>query len=612
MDNNDSCNGIALMPKTVAKPKPAAPAAAPAYDVQWGLKFDPRMPELNRRMIAARWNRGLVSQYEHRKAIMERLWGNNPDIYEMHQWSDRRLKSICDNVFVIWMGPGSSGKTRDAAAIAMEYWLEDPGNTAVMVCSTTKDMLRKRIWGDICTLWHALPQADYKGVLTDTNCMIRWRDNDMKNGIFGLAVADGPVEDAINNLVGIHTKRVFLILDEMQGVNEAIMGALPNMVKNPEFRFLGMGNPTSILSMLCKFATPLGGWQAVVECETPDWPIDGQPCIGTARAYFFDGRKCPAVVDPEWGKKRPQLLQKWQVDSHIAQRGENDPAVRTQTIGWPPSVGTDNTVLDISIIEKFHCREPAHWTDGFTEMAALDPSFTEAGDNKILQIFRIGLVNDLQGHRWVIEFREWFEVPLDTKHKDDPPEYQILRFCREKCDSKGIQANQFGTDSTGTGMGLASIMRKEWGEIKGIQFGGAASDEIVEESGKKGRDVFDRRSSELNIMVRNFANANGIRGLTQPAEREFCARLTTMKFKHIVETKKDVKKRLGYSPGNSDACCIAVDMARQMGAFPGRSGPAIEVREQDVARKQYESDQRFTESASAQEDDWNEFAMTML
>lgn len=604
------------MPKLAAKPKaraaPSPDAPPPSYDVEFGIRWHPQMPQFNRRCIAARWNRGTVSQFEHRKAIMEKLWPPDPNVYEMNDWSERRIKSLCENVFSIWLGPGGVGKTRDAAAFAVEYWLEDPGNTAVIVCSTTKEMLRKRIWCDICTLWTAIQGTDYKGVLTDTNCMIRWKDNDMKNGIYGIAVDDGPVQEAINNIVGIHTSRYLLIIDELQGVKDAIMddSVLANIASNPEVKVLGMGNPTSLNSLLCKMGTPVGGWGSVERGVTPEWDINKGPFIGNAKCLFFDGRKSPAVLNPEWGKKRPWMKQKAQVDAHIASKGEDDPSVWTMTIGWPPPLGTENTILDISIVEKFRCRERAYWTSGFTEGAALDPAFAEGGDNKVLQFFRYGLVNDDEGSRWVIEFREWLEVPIDTQRAntgEETIEYQIVSYCKEKCRSKGIKPQEFGLDMTGIGRGLCMIFRKEWGPVIGVEFGGGASDEPVEEAGKTAREVFDRRSSELNIMLRNFANANGIRGLPKKAEEEACMRLTTHKGKHRVETKADMKKRLRKSPDNLDACCIAIDIARQNGAVPGASGPAVLVNAITAERAKRDSDEMFAEQVV--EDDWSVFAM---
>lgn len=431
----------------------------------------------------------------------------------------------------------------------------------------------------------------------------------MKNGIFGVAVADGPIEEAINNLIGIHTKRVFLILDEMQGVREAIMGALPNMVKNPESRFLGMGNPSSIMSMLCKYSEPIGGWNSVVRGETEEWDIDAGAYLGTGKALFFDGRKSPSIINPEWGRRNPWMISKEQVERHIAQKGDS-PEVWTMTIGWPPPLGTDNTVLDIAIIDKFRCRESAMWTDGFTDGAALDPAFVDGGDRKILQFFRQGIVNDGDGSRWVIELGEWLDVPIDSG-SEEPVEYQIVRYVRERCESKGIQPHRVATDSTGIGRGLLSIFQQTWGPVVGIEFGGKPTESLVEDTTdrkklKTAREEFDRRSSELNIMVRNFAAANGIRGLSREAADEFMARLTTYTGKYKVETKKDYKKRMGKSPDHSDAVCIAVALARQSGAVPAQT-VAVGKWTEDHKHKLIEADRRFDERNYAEPEDWREW-----
>lgn len=603
------------MPKAKPKPKAKAPpvvtpAPLPDFDVP-DIQAHPEWPLLTRRQFCARWKVGDVSRFAQRRAIIQSLW--HPADYEMHFWSDRRLRSVCEHDFVIWMGPASSGKTTDAAAIALAYWLEAPWETAVIVCSTTKDMLRKRIWGQIARLWNRLPaKIPYKGVMTDANCTIRWEDSDMVNAIMGVAVADGPVEEAINNLIGIHTKRVLLVLDEMQGVREAIMGALPNMAKNPESKFLGMGNPTSMMSMLCKYAEPLGGWGSVIRGETPDWPISEGEYQGTGRALFFDGRKSPAVLDPEWGRRNSWMINRAQVDKAIATKGENHPEVWTMTIGWPPPVGTDNTVLDVQIIEAFRCREKAIWSDGYMTGAALDPAFVEGGDSKILQFFKYGRVNDELGSRWVIELGEWLEVPIDASEDADfSTEYQIVYYCRERCQSKGIKPADFGVDMTGIGRGLKMIFDKEWGSCAGIEFGGNPTDLPVGETGKTAKEVFDRRSSELNIMIRYFANSHGLRGISKEVEEQACQRKTFQKIKHMVETKEQMKKRTGRSPDHCDAAAIAVDMCRQRGAYPGDFvAAAIEPeRNLEQARKE---EHYFSEDRLADHNEWQQDYAGML
>jgi hypothetical protein len=380
----------------------------------------------------------------------------------------------------------------------------------------------------------------------------------------------------------------------MQGVREAIMGAIPNLVKNPEPRFLGMGNPVSLMSMLCKYIEPIGGWQSVKEMETETWEIDSQEYPAPGRGRFFDGRKSPAYLNPEWGRKNAWMINRDQVDRHIEKRGINDPKVRAFSIGWPARSGIDNTVMSPELIEKFNCRESARWTEDPIEIAALDPAFVEGGDGKMFGFARIAMVDDEFGKRWVIEFGDVMEIPIDSA-SDEPVEYQIAKFVKAKCVERRIPPSRFATDASGIGRGLKSVMDKEWGEVVGIEFGGSPSDLVVDDEGNTAKDVFDRRSSELNIMVKNFAQAHGIRGLSRRAGDEFCSRLMSLSptGKWVVEKKKDMKKRIGKSPDTADMACVAVALAMQHGAVPGSNAarPANNVQKRAISQ----SDDYFSE-----------------
>ena len=203
----------------------------------FGIEWPRNTSLLSRHNYCAFHNRGKGSYY-HRKELISTLW---PKDYAWHRWNERRLRSVCDHSWVTWLGPGGSAKTTDAAVFALQYWLEAPNETAVIVCSTTMKMLRKRIWGQVAAYHQKLPQnIGPVGELLDSDTMIRWRKGDPKNGIFGMAVEEGPIEEVMNNLIGIHTTRVWLILDEMQGVRQAIMLAANNIAKNPVAKMLGI------------------------------------------------------------------------------------------------------------------------------------------------------------------------------------------------------------------------------------------------------------------------------------------------------------------------------------------------------------------------------------
>jgi hypothetical protein len=595
-------------------------------DIEFGVRWNDHpthkwpanaIRELTRRSTLARLGVGEVPRWRHRREIIQKLWPG----FAWHEWSDRRLQSVCDHHFVMWMAGGGTGKTSDAAIAALEWWLEDPSSSAVIVCSTTKDMLRTRIWGEIVKYHSMLPVEAKVGELLDTACFIRIRDGDWKNGIKGIAVQDGPIEEAINNIVGMHTKRVWVILDEAQGVREAIMRAIPNLLKNPESRMLIMGNPNSFQSLLCRYGAPIDGWDSIPRFSE-QWETKTHGYIGKGIGLFFDGRKSPAVLDPEWGKAHPWMLNQQQIDAHLSavDGNENDPDFMCQTIGWPPSMGIESTVLDGATVNTFHCQRPAIWTHGKTACAALDPAFN-GGDKAILQFGHRGWVEDDDGARWVIGYGDSIAIPLDAE-SERPIHYQILDYCKAQCEARGIPPNEFAVAAAGEGGGLVSIMREEWGPVIGIEEGGAPSDRKVGVMGKTAKESYDTRASELLFLLREFALGNGVRGLPDKATEQAMKRQTFHRnSKWCAEPKsgskgrtdaagkalKGFKQRLGYSPDELDSCIILAEHCRLMGAEPG-TGLQKPKSRSETARTQREIASMWNENNYTESEDFSQYA----
>lgn len=618
-------------------PKKAAPPAQPDHEfgLDWSVGAYTRqnIPHevhrtLARRAYCARTglmakNSKGVSRADHRKAIIRTLWSE--DILCRHYWQDRRIESVTDHDFVMWMGGGGIGKTVDAAAIALEYWLEDPGNTAVIVCSTTKEMLRTRIWGQIVKLHALIPMPETsKGQLLDTACFIRIRDGDWLNGIKGVAVQDGPVDEAINNIVGMHTGRVLVILDEAQGVREAIMLAIPNLLKNPESKMIIMGNATDFNSLLCRYGAPVNGWESIPKFAE-QWETKTHGYKGTGIGLYFDGYKSPAVLDPEWGRKHPWMMSQDQIDSHLkaVNFNENDPGFMAQTKGWPPSKGLETTLLDAAIVQTFHCKQKPVWTHGKTAAGSLDPAYG-GGDKAVLQFGHRGWVEQEQedgGKRWVIGYGDTVEVPIDAE-SETPIDHQIARYCMEQCKARGIPPNEFAVAAAGRGAAIVSILREEWGPVVAIEEGGAPTERLVGPLNKTAKETYDTRASELGFLLREFALANGIRGLPDKAEEQLCKRLTfNQKGKSCVEPKvgskgrtdergrplRGFKERLGYSPDHADVCQIFAEHCRLKGASPGTGATAPKT-VASQKQKASEIDAMFSEVNYTREEAWQEYA----
>lgn len=578
-------------PELAPKPKKRAPRVKvpPPDDIQFGLNWTKGgysgLPEIVKRLSCARYRRGNVSLFEHRKAIISACW---PE-YVWHDWAERRLRGFCEHNFTSWIGCAASGKTNDAAVAALEYWLEAPHETRITVCSTTKDALRERIWGSIVQWFGQLNPEVHQyifpqgyGELLDASCFIRWTDGDWKNGIKGIAIQDGSVQEAINNIIGMHTKRVFVILDEAQGVKEAIMGAIPNLLKNPESKFHLMGNPSDYNSLLCRYSEPLGGWKSIQKFQS-EWDINSQGYFGTGKCFFFDGRKSPAVLDPEWAKQHIWMINQEQITAHLNQPkingNESHPDFMWQTIGWPPEKGLEETVLDSSIVNRFLLKEKPIWTSHTTDFASLDPAFG-GGDDPVLQFMRRGLVHEPDvPERWVISGLDQIIVPINSE-SEQPVEYQILDFVREECRKRGIPTSEVAIACAGRGAALKAIFDVEWGTVNGIEESGSPSQRVVDEKGRIAKEFYNTRASEICMGIRDFALGNGLRNVPEEVIAQACARYTyTLNGKFCAEPKtatkglvaakgagaKGFKERMGYSPDHLDSWNVGLEHARMKG-----------------------------------------------
>ncbi len=570
---------------------------------QSGVKF---ITLIQRHAWCAYHNKGNGTLW-HRKERIKALWPN----YMWHRWGDRRLKATCDYRWITWLGPASSAKSTDAAVFGLEYFLQAPDRTAVIICSTTVKMLRARIWSQVARFHQMLPKIKgaFYGDLMDSVTRVRWKPGDDVNGIFGMAVEEGSVEEVVNNLIGIHTERVLLYLDEMQGIREAIMRATSNMIANPVFQMIGMGNPDSLTNPLAKQSEPVDGWDSVVRGETEQWETHGGPTKGRGICQFFSGKHSPADDSPEERKRLPWLCNREWYDGIVkaAHGNENDPSVWQFGIGWPPPMGLESTLLDDAIVVTFKCKQKAVWTHGYRQCAALDAAFG-GGDKAKLTFIKYGETENDEGKkRWVIEFGDVLVVPIEA-NSQRPIHYQILDYCRQECVRRKITPKDFALDASGEGGGLKSIFDKEWGEVVGIEAGGSPSELVIDEAGKTAKEAYDTRASELCFNVREFALGDGIRGMSDAMTFQACNRRTFYRNgKWCSEPKtgskgrtdergrpvKGYKQRMGHSPDDFDSGAVGVEFCRLQGAVPSVTGEAI-TKEQETpyreCKDEYSSD----------------------
>ena len=167
----------------------------------------------------------------------------------------------------------------------------------------------------------------------------------------------------------------------------------------------------------------------------------------------------------------------------------------------------------------------------------------------------------------------------------------LFRSFRDHCLRENIEPRHASLDTSGAGSVLYSIICEEWDRaVLPVNFSGSPSDSYVRANDTNtAKKQFDRRVSELWWVGREFMKYSQIRGVTFDLARELKARkYDTVKgadgLKVSVETKTDMKKRLGFSPDLGDSFAVLVELCRQrLGWLAGGTGTG-----QNAARLDWE------------------------
>jgi hypothetical protein len=573
-----------LMSNVVAKQK-AKRLPSGEWLHSYGLTANRRLSDWQLELIA--WRDRLRTGEEpivHLRRCLEIL---QPDSV-WHPWREKRYSRLDDDQYadvvgktiirnVSWVGPGAAGKTADAGVWAFYYWLADPHNTAVALTTTSKQKMRQRVWPLVQEAWRCAKAAfieagereeDMPHMLNST-MELQAVKGDSKHAIFGQAVEEGEVNQAVEKLKGVHTPRIVLIIDEAPGTPEPIFQTIPNMKKGcQELVIINIGNgPMTHFDCFSRVAKPVNGWKSV-SVETEEWTTVAVPEFQLPKGHciHFDGAKSPNV---EAGKTLYPFLYTWE-DWQRALRDPNvqrSPLFYSQDRGfWPPE-GFLLTVLTEELIEQGNARGEITFKGQTTPIGGLDSGF--GGDACTLRFGKLGYLEDgKQG----VQITERLIVPILVDLRDEngklvPAEYQIAAFVKKQAESRAVRPSHFGVEATGTGRGAAAVLTQEWGEILWVESGGKPSDmPASEEDPRPANQVYDRRITELWFSVAAFVKNAQLGGLTEDDCQQFCARqYDFVAKKYVLEKKEDLKPRLGRSPDDADSVAVMVEVARRMG-----------------------------------------------
>lgn len=144
-------------------------------------------------------------------------------------------------------------------------------------------------------------------------------------------------------------------------------------------------------------------------------------------------------------------------------------------------------------------------------------------------------------------------------------EEQIAQSVMQHCQEWGVSPDNFIMDCTGQGRGIYEILRQRWSDkAQGLTYNDVASKRPMRDGGKPAVDVVIYYVSELWFRASYLASDGmlcGLSNLDGKTSQDLSSRHYAMKnhngtSKMVVESKDELKKRLGRSPDYGDTYCM--------------------------------------------------------
>lgn len=555
-----------------------------AYGTPWPFKLPKLFIELSCIKMGGRWKtrKGFNGEglYSHHMKAAALAWPEMDD----HRWHRECLKAMTENRITVLMGPGSSGKTHEAAKWALNEYFASPNDTTVLISSTDLRGLELRIWGEIKKLWQ-MARDRHEGLaghLIDSKHCIS-TDNiqeddvrDLRNGIIGIPCIVGQRFIGLGKYVGIKNKHVRLIADEAQFMQASFLESFSNLEKNPDFKAVILGNPLDPLDSLGKAAEPVEGWSSIGEpAKTTTWKTKFKDGI----CVNLVGTDCPNFDFPQDEPPRyPYLICQSSIDSTVSFYGKKSQQYFTQCVGIMKTGLISRRVINRELCKQFHAFDTVIWaTTKRTKIYAVDAAYGNIGGDRCVG-GKIEFGRDIS-NRIVIEVGTPVIIPVQYSAGGVQSEDQIAEYVKTECEQYGIPADCVFFDSTGRGSLGTSFARLWSADVNPVEFGGNPTTRpvcqdiyIVDDKTKARRlklcsEHYSKFVTELWFSVRYSIESDQLRNLPVDVMEEGCQReWKIVKGNKIeIESKVEMKERTGRSPDLFDWLATALEGARRKG-----------------------------------------------
>lgn len=426
---------------------------------------------------------------------------------DIHLWSIQKdiAYSVAQNKRTAVHAAHGLGKSFLAAALSA-WWVDvhDPDEVMVVTTAPTQDQVHAILWEEIRGIHD---RSNLNGVVQRTD---RWL-------VGGRLVGMGrkPPDYRESAFQGIHRKYVLVILDEACGIPEWLWTAVETITTGPHCRILAIGNPDDPNSHFRKVCSGWPGWESFkISCfDSPNFTGEPGPAI------FKD-----ILTDEEWVAQR------------AAEWGIDNPLYIAKVLGEFP---TDHPWGCVRLSDVSVCRLETPRAAGELVPVELGVDVGGGGDETVIR-----------ERRGMAGGREWKE------HSDEPE--TISRLIVHAIRETGATAVK--VDSIGVGAGVV-------GELRNLRELGIHSAKVygvnVAEKAKQPEKFYNLRS-QLWWECGRLASQDRAWDLSGMDNADSTiAQLLEPRYEHDLkgrvklESKDEIRKRLGRSPDNAEALLLA-------------------------------------------------------
>lgn len=466
---------------------------------------------INEHKRAVRWRNDPITYMVERLGIKrESLDWLLLEGYNDHEWDGT------ENPFVAtanalaeskWVGIKSAvgvGKTFFGAAIAL-WFFENFPNSVVVTTAPKSDQLELHIWKEIGLICSRITDIGILGSLKLR--MHKGKDDWIITGFVAGVKAN---EESTTKAQGFHAEHMLIILEETAGIPQPTINALENTSVAPHNIILALGNPDSQLDALARFC--------------------GQPNVTPIRISAYDH---PNVVLND-ASLIPGATSKANIERMAVKLGgEQNPMYQSRVRGIAPAQSSDSLIrLEwcYSARDKQKLmREEGKKIEGSISLG-VDVANSEAGD---LAAVAHGVGVNLES----------------VKAEQCPNANTLGRQVAQMIRDENINPSLVGVDGVGVGAGTVNTLKEEGYEIYNIM-SGSGMVKVFDTA-----EEFNNLRSQMWWELREDLRKGEI---ALPNDEELFADLVTPKWgprngKIVVESKDEIKKRLGRSPNKGDA-----------------------------------------------------------